>query len=79
MSAKKKDAGPSAAANPASPASLTAAQAQEWYYVLKKLDDNKWVVPAIITAGIAAVFESIHLIFLAIRFIVHWLQGSWSF
>ena len=75
----KKVAGISASANPATPASLTPAQVQEWSFVLKKLEDNKWLVPAVITAGVAAALEIIHLLFLAVRFVVHLIQGTWSF
>jgi hypothetical protein len=79
LSAKKKDEGASGAANPAKPASLTPAEAQEWSRVLKKIEDNSWVVPAVIVAGTAAAFEIIHLVFLAIRFVVHWHNGTWNF
>jgi hypothetical protein len=78
MSGKKSGA-ISGSANPATPASLTPAQLQEWSYVLKKVGDNRWIVPAVLMAGVAATLESIHLIFLAIRFIVHWIKGTWSF
>jgi hypothetical protein len=58
-----------ASANPANPASLTPAQVQEWSYVLGKVSENKWVVPAIVLAGVAAVFEIVHIIWLMGRFI----------
>lgn len=80
MSPNRKEAGStSSSANPAKPASLTAAEAQEWGHVLKKIEDNKWIVPAVITAGVAAALEIIHLIFLALRFVVHLIQGTWTF
>jgi hypothetical protein len=83
MSSKKvagaSVASTSASANPATPASLTPAQVQEWSFALKKLEDNKWIVPAVITAGVAAALEIIHLLFLAVRFMVHLIQGTWSF
>jgi hypothetical protein len=66
----------SGSANPGNPASLTPAQVQEWSYVLKKIEDNKWVVPAVLMTGAAAALEIIHLIFLALRFLVHWVQRS---
>jgi hypothetical protein len=75
----KKGTGSTGSANPGASGSLTPAQVQEWSYVLKKLDDNKWVVPAVLTAGLAGLFEIIHLVFLAIRFVVHWSNHSWSF
>ena len=69
----------SGSANPATPASLTPAQVQEWSYVLAKISENKWVVPAVITAGVGALFEIVHLIFLTARFLKHLFDGSWSF
>jgi hypothetical protein len=85
MSPKKVTAAPPAAsptsgsANAANPASLTPAQAQEWSYVLKKIEDNKWVVPAVLTAGFAGLLEILHLVFLAMRFLYHVIQGTWKF
>jgi len=81
MSANKKDKeGPSQpSANVAKPASLTAAEAQEWGHVLKQIEDNKWIVPAVITAGVAGFLEILHLIFLAVRFLWHLAQGTWTF
>jgi hypothetical protein len=69
MSLKKGSVTPGGSANPAIPASLTPAQVQEWQFVLKKLEDNKWVVPAVITAGAAGALEIAHIIWLAARFI----------
>ncbi len=69
----------SSSANPSNSASLTPAQVQEWSFVLKKLEDNKWIVPAVITAGIAAALEIVHLIFLALRFLWHLANGTWTF
>lgn len=79
MSSKKAAASPSGSANPAAPASLTPAQLQEWNWALKKISDNKWVVPAVLVAGVAGAFEILHVAFLAFRFLFHWVQGTWSF
>ncbi len=69
MSNSSKKGASSASANPATPASLTPAQAQEWSYILKKVDDNKWVVPAILAAGAAALLDILHILWLAGRFL----------
>jgi len=82
MSSKKGTAAPAApsgSANPAAPASLTPAQLQEWSWALKQLSENKWVVPAVLVAGLAGALEILHLLFLAIRFVYHWIQGGWQF
>jgi hypothetical protein len=55
------------AANPADPASLTPAQFQEWSYVLKQISDNKWIVYAVLAAGVAAVFDVVHLLWLLVK------------
>jgi hypothetical protein len=73
MSRSKKEAGSSGSANPANQASMTAAQAQEWYYLFKKLEDNKWVVPAILAAGVAGLLEMVHIFWLAGRFLYFYL------
>jgi hypothetical protein len=77
MSPKKKTgsgdtdpAGHTSAANPATPASLTPAQFQDWSEILKKVSDNKWIVRAVLAAGVAAVFEIVHLC---------WLFGKWVY
>jgi hypothetical protein len=41
----------------------------------QKIDDNKWVVPAVLITALGAALEIIRLIFLTTRFIVHWVQG----
>jgi len=51
-------------------ASLTPAEFQEWMGVLKHIQDNRWVVPAVIAAGLAAILEIIHLV---------WLFGKWLY
>ncbi len=79
MSGKKSTATSAASANPSNPASLTPAQFQQWSYVLQKVGDNKWIVPAVLTAGAAAALEILHLIFLALRFLWHFLNGTWTF
>lgn len=62
------------AANPAVPASLTPAQFQEWSSVLKRIEDSKWVVPAVLAAGVAAVFEVIHLGWLFVKWLYYFLR-----
>ena len=57
-------------ANPADPARLTPAQLQEWSYVLKEISDNKWIVRAVLAAGLAAVLEVAHL---------SWLFAKWLY
>jgi hypothetical protein len=79
MSSKKDRAPASGSANPAAPGSLTPAQFQEWSWALKKISDNKLVVPAVLIAGLAGAFEIIHLLFLAGRFLFHWIGGTWFF
>ncbi len=76
MSAKEGKTISASSANPAKEAPLTAAQLQEWTAVIKQLDDNKWVVPAILMAGIAALLDGIHLVFLFLVYLRHWLTGS---
>jgi hypothetical protein len=58
------------AANPANQASLTPSQFQEWSYVLKEISENKWIVRAVLAAGVAAVLEVVHLL---------WLFGKWAY
>lgn len=54
-------------ANPADPARLTPAQLQEWSYVLKQISDNKWIVYAVLAAGVAAMFDVVHLLWLFVK------------
>lgn len=59
-----------AAANPANSARLTPAEVEEWLGVLKRIGDNKFALPAILAAGVAAMFEVAHVI---------WLFGKWLY
>jgi hypothetical protein len=62
------------AANPANPASLTPAQFQDWSFALKKVSDNEWILRAILAAGIAAVLEVVHLLWLFVKWAYYFLR-----
>lgn len=61
-------------ANPAKPASLTPAEFQEWSYALNKVSENRWIVPAVLAAGAAGVFEVIHLGWLFFKWVYYFLR-----
>ena len=67
MSTKKKGKGFEAASDPAR---LTAAEFQELGFFFKKLLENKYLAPWVIAAGIGAILEGLHVIWLAGRYLL---------
>lgn len=55
-------------------ASLTAAEFQAWGAALAKIQNNKLIITAAYAAGIAAVLEIIHLLFLALKWFAYATQ-----
>jgi hypothetical protein len=61
-------------ANPATPASLTPAQFQDWSFALKKVSDSPWLLYAVGAAGVAALLEIVHLLFLFGKWFYYFLR-----
>jgi hypothetical protein len=67
MSAKKKGKGFEA---PGDTARLTAAEFQELGFFFKRLLENKYLAPWVIAAGIGAILEGLHVLWLAARYLL---------
>jgi hypothetical protein len=67
MSNKKKGRGFEPADDPAR---LTAAEFQELGFIFKRLFESKYLAPWVIAAGIGAILEGLHVVWLAIRYLL---------